>query len=200
MKLTFAPPNDGKAHSYCVRCHQETVQPIMKPHSRHAFRCESCGCVEPRAIIFDPEVKWWLDDQLEHWHETAGVLVRNHQAKLLLFLRTRFPYLLSIPAGHLKDGEAPEKGASRELSEETGLDISPKSLLRLDTWNIVGDECRRGADAHRWHSFSYSISHYATVRINPQEGVRPVWLSPVEALGHVDLTLATRQAIQRRYQ
>ena len=59
--------------------------------------------------------------------------------------------------------------------------------------DIWGDECRRGADVHRWHIFATSVPSQS-VTIDPDEGGEPLWLTLKEALGR-SLTPAVRRII-----
>lgn len=81
----------------------------------------------------------------------------------------------------------------RETREETGLSLP--SLMHIATCDIQGDECRRGAEMHRWHIFAAHTLPGASITINPQEGVSPVWLSLNEAR-HRPLTPAVKYIIK----
>jgi 8-oxo-dGTP diphosphatase len=53
----------------------------------------------------------------------VSCLVLRGDGHVLVVRRTKAPYAgaYSLPGGRLLDGEAPEVGAARELSEETGI-------------------------------------------------------------------------------
>jgi len=195
MKLTFTPPNDGRTHTYCLNCSAETVDAI-KIGKKHHFRCRSCSDVNPRALIIDPAINWWKDSQQEYWHEVAGVFIANPKGEFLFFDRLKSPFGLTVPAGHLDKGENRKKAAERELFEETRIRISNANYLATN--DVRGDQCRRGSDVHRWHSFTAIAPLSTTVSVG-DEGVRPVWLSLDQALAR-ELTFATRHIITRHAQ
>jgi ADP-ribose pyrophosphatase YjhB (NUDIX family) len=56
-----------------------------------------------------------------------------------------------VPAGHVDAGELPAHGAVRELHEEVGVEAH--RIKHVASANIIGDSCRRGSDAHRWHAY-----------------------------------------------
>lgn len=174
-------PTDGAYHAYCWQCRQETTAPVEHEGLVH-YACYTCGGIYPRRLVFDPEVGWWLDETGEYCHEAAGVFVRDPGRRFLFFERTGFPFGLTVPAGHLAPGEAPVLAAGRELFEETGL-ASGDALTWVGTSDIVGDQCRRGADVHRWHAFELRLRHRPQVSI-ADEGRHPVWLTLTEALAH----------------
>lgn len=178
MKLDFDWQNDGKLHQYCVNCHAESIQRVYEGNKTFYF-CTTCREKHERSIVIDPGINWWVDDKNGYWHESAGVFVRNPSGKFLFFERTVFPFALTVPSGHVDKGEEPAKTASRELEEEVG--ISSRALKAVVTEDIVGDSCRRGADAHRWHAFLLVLKSPLTVSVR-EEGEKPVWLSLEEAL------------------
>lgn len=192
MKLTFTPPRDGRSHTYCLRCQGEIDS--RKPAAGTPHRCPACGHGEDRALIIDPTVEWWTAEDDEYWHEVVGVFLGNGRGEYLFFERTRFPYGLTVPAGHRDRGESRRRGASRELREETGIAVSDLALLGTD--EVVGDQCRRGADAHLWHSFIGRLPEGANVTVDSSEGKAPVWLTPETALSR-ELTFATRYVLTR---
>ncbi|MBU0707900.1 NUDIX domain-containing protein [Patescibacteria group bacterium] len=72
-----------------------------------------------------------------------GVIIVNHEGKVLVGKRknSHAPFY-SIPGGHLDPGETFEKGAIREVKEETSLDIkNPKVIAvtnNLETYRNEG--------------------------------------------------------------
>jgi 8-oxo-dGTP pyrophosphatase MutT (NUDIX family) len=194
MKLTFAPPNDGVAHSYCFYCRQETLQ-AFEASGIHQFYCYSCHHTNLRALIIDPKVVWWTDDSDEYWHEVAGVFAAKPDGTFLFFDRTKYPLGGTIPAGHSDVGEHSIVTAKRELHEETG--INANVLTPIATDDVWGDECRRGADVHRWHSFVTKVPQHITADIR-DEGVGPLWLTLDQALA-CNLTHVTRYVITHHY-
>jgi 8-oxo-dGTP pyrophosphatase MutT (NUDIX family) len=71
----------------------------------------------------------------------------------LLFLRRKFPFLYTVPAGHIEQGGDPEAEMRREATEETGMIVQTTIRLWPDEVLIFEDPCRRGANYHRWHVF-----------------------------------------------
>jgi 8-oxo-dGTP pyrophosphatase MutT (NUDIX family) len=193
MKLSNHQPQDGAAHIYCLGCRLETVHASTQA-GRLIYRCTNCSYVGPRALVIDPAIKWWIDAEHEYWHETSGIFVRGEGQKFLFFERMTYPFGLTIPAGHVDQGEKPAKTAQRELGEETGIKLPGQNFEFIATDDIQGDQCRRGADTHRWHSFACVKPPSAIVKVNPREGSRPVWLGLGQALS-LNLTLATRYVI-----
>ena len=192
MRIDFPLPAGG-AHEYCVGCHAETVDRVVADGREH-FDCRTCGRRHEREIFIDPAVTWWVADDGEYWHETAGVFVRDPARRFLFFERTMFPVAaLTVPAGHVDAGESPEAAALRELHEEAGWQAS--RLTHIVTEDIIGDSCRRGSDAHRWHAYLTDFDPAANVRLN-EEGVNPQWLTLGEALTR-DLTHPVRYLIER---
>ena len=63
--------------------------------------------------------------------ECAGAVVRDEAGRLLLVRRGREPGagLWSLPGGRIEPGETPAEAATREVFEETGLQVSVGRLL-----------------------------------------------------------------------
>jgi 8-oxo-dGTP pyrophosphatase MutT (NUDIX family) len=178
LKLNFDWKDDGKYHQYCAHCHAETVERVYEEGKTYYF-CGTCQKRHERSIVIDPAVKWWMDDNGEYWHESTGVFVRNPSGKFLFFERNIFPFALTVPSGHVDANEEPIQSSSREIQEEVG--IKADKLIKIATDDIVGDSCRRGADAHRWHSYLLPINEDIDVDVK-EEGGSPVWLTLEEAM------------------
>ena len=194
MRLDFDWAQDGRYHQYCAGCHAEAVSCEYDEAGRTFYRCGSCGQRHERSIVLDPRVVWWVGPDGEYWHESAGVFVLDRAGRLLLFERTIFPFALTVPSGHVDTGEEPAAAAGRELREEVGL--SAETLTAVAAEDIIGDSCRRGSDAHRWHAFTCRLD---TVEVEVEvleEGRRPVWLTVGEAL-QADLVPPVRHMLSR---
>jgi ADP-ribose pyrophosphatase YjhB (NUDIX family) len=125
----------------------------------------------------------------------VGRVVRNREGRFLFFERVDFPPRWTVPSGHVDTGETPEAASARELKEEVGLSADLTSLVHIGTEDIVGDSCRRGADAHRWHAYLADLPDTGDVQVI-DEGHRPVWLTLAEALERT-LTVPVRQMLAR---
>lgn len=179
MKITFPLPIDGQFHQYCSKCHSENINRVFEGEKTF-YLCDSCGDKSPRLIVIDPETVWWVDESTkEYWHESVGVFVFNENGKALFFERTIYPFAFAIPAGHLDTGEDAAIAAKRELQEEAGIEAHSVKLFSEE--DVIGDECRRGADNHKWHLYTTKIENVGEIKIN-DEGVKPVWLTLEEAL------------------
>ena len=189
-KLDPSLVDETASRTSCIECDSER----LTRDATGSYVCEACGAHRPRALIIDPAIAWWVASDGEYWHDTAGIFVRNPAGHFLLFRRTRFPFGLTVPAGHVNTGEPPALAARRELREETS--IQAEALRPLGGVDVVGDSCRRGADAHHWHCFAADIGGNEKVVIN-DEGTSPVWMSLPEIRESADLTFAVAFLIER---
>jgi len=179
MKINFPLPNDNEFHQYCPTCHSENINRIFEGEKTFYF-CDDCKNKSPRLIVIDPKTVWWVDEKTkEYWHESVGVFVFNENDEALFFERTIYPFAFAIPAGHLDTGEDAETAARRELQEEAGIEVADTKLFSEE--DVIGDECRRGADNHKWHLYTAKVENVGEIKIN-DEGIKPVWLSLEEAL------------------
>jgi len=64
-------------------------------------------------------------------HVTVAAIVKNKQQFLLVKERDKFTQQICYnqPAGHLEENETLAQAASRELLEETGLNLKPSGFL-----------------------------------------------------------------------
>jgi len=108
---------------FCIACGKPEPQPIQAGEGQQ-FLC-SAGHLSPRAFIFDGKARYSFAGQ-RLIHETVGALVQRPaggQLLTLLFLRRKFPFQYTVPAGHLEVRQAAAEVA-RELEEETGLTVT----------------------------------------------------------------------------
>lgn len=192
MKLTFEPPNDGQLHAYCLSCGHDG-QDEIRQQDRQLFRCRGCGHIHPRALVIDPQVLWSRTPSGEYKHSVAGVFLANLEGNFLFFRRTKFPFAITVPAGHVAPGESTVDTAIRELREETGVSI--QSLKRVDIVDIPGDQCRRGADTHTWDIYVAQSPDQLVIELG-DEGADYAWLTLDQALDR-PLTYAVRYVITR---
>lgn len=98
---------------FCLKCGNVLTTIMVESTSRDM--CLKCGWV------YYPQRK-----------VSAGCLIEK-DGKLLLVKRATEPWLGSwyFPAGYVEVDESPRQAASREVKEETGLDVSVTSLFGL---------------------------------------------------------------------
>lgn len=176
-----------------MHCHAETISRV-RDGEKTLYACSTCGKQHERSIVIDPAIVWWTDDTDEYWHESAGVFIKNSQDRFLFFERIIFPFALTIPSGHVDVGEDPVTAAEREVVEEVGITVS--SLRKIAVDDIYGDQCRRGADVHRWHAYTAELKEdMPKVTLN-HEGLRSRWLTLDEALAS-DIITPVRHMIEK---
>jgi len=194
MKINFPLPTDKKRHRYCQNCLSEKVKDI-KVKEKTLYQCEDRGKSYDRLIDIDPALTWWVDEKTkEYWHESIGVFIINSDGGILLIERVIFPYGFTIPAGHLEAGEKPLTAATRELEEETGINADNLTLFSEE--GVPNDRCRRGADYHKWHLYTYLLTNSQSIIPNRQEGKNPIWLTLEESLKQ-NFTYPTRFFLEK---
>jgi len=192
MKLDVTRQNDDKTHVYCVACHSEDVE-RHRVDGRTQYFCKSCNKDYDRWIKIDPSIVWWVDEDSTYWHESAGMFVRNPEGKFLFFQRDVFPFSLTVPSGHVDAGESPETAAHRELMEEAGISGDLRLIASDD---VLGDQCSRGADDHKWHAYLSTITESDLDVSIREEGHSPRWLTLDEAIKS-SLTVPVEYFIQK---
>lgn len=101
--------------SYCPECGSALENKMVE--GRERLFCSSCD----KVIWRNPK-------------PAAGVLLENGSGEVLLIKRGNWPNIgtWSIPAGFIERDEKPVDAASRELEEETSLQVEAEDLDLLD--------------------------------------------------------------------
>lgn len=160
---------------YCFSCHQTGTTVARQVDGKKMFSCSACGKTNQRLLIYDPAMVSYFDTQQRLVHESCGVIPVRTDGKLLLFERVKYPFLLTIPAGHLEPGEDVMVCAGREMAEEIG--ITPTELEQIFAGAIEGDSCMGGADIHFWHAYIAVLDTTVTPSLTGDEGQKWGWYS-----------------------
>jgi len=163
----------SKKTQYCWDCHAPGAYKIEDKLVQYG--CNDCSTISDRVLIHDPNMQSYFDEQDRLVHEGCGMFMISPEGKLLLFKRRKYPYLLTIPAGHLEQGEQPGPAAIRETEEEVGIKVT--SILPVFSGAIEGDSCLGGADIHSWDAFATVIPKNSKPRLDG-EGSAWGWYSP----------------------
>lgn len=151
IRAALGPDEQGQ---FCFVCGAPGLS-IQETAEGELFVCRAAGHRSPRAFLFDGRAVFSFEDG-ELVHETAGALIRRGSGtnrQTLLFLRRKYPFRYTIPAGHVEIGCESEIEMRREVLEETGLTVQRSVRLWPEEELLLKDPCRRGADLHRWHVF-----------------------------------------------
>ncbi len=180
--------------TYCYICGESPVRTEKTPAGEF-YICEANGHRAERLFFFDGKAVYRFDEN-DITHETAGAVIQREQAGqryTLLFLRRKFPFQYTIPAGHVEVGNQPEDEARREVFEETGLRVKQiKPLWQNETLRLH-DPCRRGADWHIWHVFL--VEAEGTVQLS-EEGRIIGWYSDDEVHALASKELLTEPVVE----
>lgn len=149
-----------------MECFSGPVERVFA-EGRTYYRCDACNKISARSIVIDNGITWWISEQGTYFHESVGVLVMNEKKELLCLLRSIYPFVYSIPSGHLDAGELPMNAAIRELEEETGL-VPTANIELIAEYDLHGDSCRRGSDDHRWHLYRTLVTGQPTIHLSDE--------------------------------
>jgi 8-oxo-dGTP pyrophosphatase MutT (NUDIX family)/DNA-directed RNA polymerase subunit RPC12/RpoP len=173
MQINF-PIEDGENISqYCISCGKKNSLTEVVSDKVKRYKCSNCGKTNERSIIIDPKISWWLDKDKVYWHKSVGILLVNEKKQVLLFELTKYPFGLTLPAGHIDNHEEPLSAVIRETTEEVGLKVEEPELILED--KIDGDSCRRGSDNHQWWLYGKHVTSF-DAEIDDSEGKSPVWV------------------------
>lgn len=101
---------------------------------------------------------------------------------------------LGLPAGKVEPGETIHQAMSREIKEETGLDVSEENLEHIGTVFVRNE----GHDIG-YHMFITRLSTRPEITVNPKEHQTYIWASPSGAL-KLDLIHDLDECIKTYYQ
>ena len=126
-----------------------------------------------------------MTDQKNRPRVGLGIIIVNDEGKILIGKRKgeHAPYY-SIPGGHLEPGETFETGATREIKEETDLDIKDPQVIAV-TNNL---ETYRGEGLH-YISIILLVRDFSKElkNVEPEKCEEWLWVNPKELpLPHFD--------------
>lgn len=160
------------AAKYCWTCHNPTVGLSWKS-GRQYYICATCHASNTRFLTWDPNMQQSFNESGYLVHYSAGVCIMNERNELLLFLRQKFPFLYTIPSGHLEVGEDEKECAEREVHEETGLVVT--NLTSIFSGIVKEDSCPGGADIHNWNLYR-THTWTGDITLN-EEGSKWAWFA-----------------------
>lgn len=168
----------------CYHCHSCSLTPVTT--RRDWYSCANCGTESPRRIVLEGIKIQWLAPWIPK-HYSVGAVIYN-AGLILLTQRLVWPYGLALPAGHVEEGESPAQAVKRELSEELAVDTRRLRVVAHSP-NLVGDQCRKGANVHDWTLFQVEVD-VDQLKPSGDEYDDLVWLAPQEAIDE-ELTFAS---------
>lgn len=106
---------------YCIQCGTELILSLPDQDDRERLTCPACNYIS---------------------YDQISVLVGailHYDNKILWIKRGIEPYkeLWTFPSGYLEAGESLQEAATRELKEETGIDLSPSQMVPFGVLSIT---------------------------------------------------------------
>lgn len=108
-------------------------------------------------------------------HYSVGALIEKN-GKYLLIDRNTYPLGFAGIAGHIDEGETPQKALIREIKEESGLNAENCQLLFEE--EIKWNDCSKGIGCHYWYLFKCEVN--GTIKQNKRETKSIRWYSKKE--------------------
>lgn len=95
----------------------------------------------------------------------AGAIILNSEGKVLLVRRTTdeyLPGLIEFPSGKVDNGETILQGLSREVKEETNLDVI-NVIKYVDSFDYISGSGKKS------RQFNFIVSVSGKIKLNPEE-------------------------------
>ncbi|MGI6620670.1 MAG: glycerate kinase [Bacillota bacterium] len=110
----------------------------------------------------------------------GGVVFRKGNGGIqVLLIEDRFGYL-TLPKGHVDQGEALEEAALREVKEETGVDCEILAYAGSHTYRFPGEGCVPVEKTVHYFAMRYTGGEPAP---QPGETARVMWVTPEDLQG-----------------
>ena len=117
----------------------------------------------------------------------VGILIENKKGEILVLLRQKDrpePNTYGLPGGKVELNEATKNACIRETYEETKLNVNPKDLEHLKTYN---DWQSSGLDI-KFEIFRYWLNEEnPEIILEPTEATSYMWQTPKELYKRKDL-------------
>lgn len=122
---------------------------------------------------------------------TVGALVVNQKDEVLIVRSIKWNNKFTVPGGHIELGERAEDAISREVKEETGLDVEPIKLLLVQEAIYPKDYFK-----HEHFVFMDYLcrTKSSEVNLDGRELQDYVWIDPEESL-RLDMEEYTRNFV-----
>jgi len=126
-------------------------------------------------------------------HKSVGAIIKNKEGSILMIDRSFFPFGWACPAGHVDEGEMPEKALAREVKEETNLNVKKQKLLihEFVEWN----ECVKGVRGHDWYVYQV-LDWDGEISQNEREEKNIKWI-PINEVSELKLEEVWKQWFKR---
>jgi ADP-ribose pyrophosphatase YjhB (NUDIX family) len=105
--------------------------------------CSDCGAkVSLQAVAGDERQRYVCTDCGKTHYQTPNVLVATYVCvgESILWIKRGIPPAVgkwAMPGGYMESDETPEGGASRELCEETGIDVPADKMILVSVSSIL---------------------------------------------------------------
>lgn len=130
----------------------------------------------------------------ENSQKAVKALIFSKGKFLLLFKSGKedvSPSEWDIPGGRVKPGESQEAALTREVREETGIDISSSKVLPIKTWEMKKDEFKlSGTD------FLCVLSEPEKIKLGA-EHTGSQWLSKEEIMAGEEIPSWLKETVER---
>ena len=131
---------------------------------------------------------------------TVGAVIFDWEGNVVLVEHTTTAHhqtgSFGLPAGKIEPGESALQAAVREVIEETGLEIPPKSFQKLPTTYYADIEQKTGMKHFSWEVF---VTHIPNGKLRASKETLPRWI-PVRSLGGMRLITNVLKAVQEAEQ